>query len=595
MDLREPRFESRLKQTSFCRRYVLIVIVISSLVQCVFDFVMIDSEPVFNALLPILFCLVPSIAVGMTVAAYVVNARCPTAVVERVRQGQAPLLKTVVLIPVIVRSERDVELSLQALRDNAIADLLLDMQYVLVVDFDDASECVLGTDDTYRDGLLRGCKQLNHLMAKTSARVAIVFRARTYNAVAGKWMGWERKRGKLIDVMTAIRAGSCSAFDGASEFVLDNYEAVITLDRDSRVMPGSVAALMAVASHPSNLPVVEHGRVIQGYALVAPRVVRRAPTKTTWFYRLNEYDSQTGSNEGTRPDLLQDGLGRSMFFGKGLIRISPFLDVISPAIRENRVLSHDHLEGLLGRCCLASDILVSEENPIHWSAWRARQSRWVRGDFQLLPWVVSGHDSTGRFLTLGKFDRWILAENFVRHTQPIFSLFLIAVLALSDRAGEGVAVVILLSSLASFAGVVIRWLMEEPAISRMPVLFKDSIGALKNGLVSTSVSLSFLFVNAVSSLLAIGQAIVVLAGNGARALDWDVRASWGKSIARKALFIAAYGLCIVPLTYTKTMSLTLMALVFLWGASPLLSMSRSAGVWKNRSSVRRSSISGVES
>src|SRR5882724_8594616 len=92
-----------------------------------------------------------------------------------------------------------------------------------------------------------------------------------------------------------------------------------------------------------------------------------------------------------------------------------FETALDGRIPECAVLSHDLLEGSFARAGLVSDIEVVEEFPSRYDVAASRQHRWVRGDWQLLPWIFgSGPSVSKRRTRMPLIGRWKLIDNLRR-------------------------------------------------------------------------------------------------------------------------------------------------------------------------------------
>ena len=87
-------------------------------------------------------------------------------------------------------------------------------------------------------------------------------------------------------------------------------------------------------------------------------------------------------------DVYQDLFGEGSFIGKGIYDVDAFERALKGRLPENRILSHDLLEGCYARAGLVSDVQLYEEYPARYSADVARRHRWMRGDWQLLGWLL---------------------------------------------------------------------------------------------------------------------------------------------------------------------------------------------------------------
>ncbi|MDE1948490.1 MAG: cyclic beta 1-2 glucan synthetase, partial [Burkholderiales bacterium] len=84
----------------------------------------------------------------------------------------------------------------------------------------------------------------------------------------------------------------------------------------------------------------------------------------------------------------EDLFGEGSFIGKGIYDVDAFEQVLRDRLPENRVLSHDLLEGGYARSGLISDVELVEESPARFEADARRRHRWMRGDWQIAAWLL---------------------------------------------------------------------------------------------------------------------------------------------------------------------------------------------------------------
>ena len=217
-------------------------------------------------------------------------------------------------------------------------------------------------------------------------------RPRRWNSHERLWMGYERKRGKLAELNALLRGGSSDRFStiiGRTE-VLSTIKYVITLDTDTQMPRDSARQFVAAMAHPLNRPQYDHAaqRVTAGYGILQPRVAVSLPgTNRSRYARLNA--SEPGIDPYTRAvsDVYQDLFGEGSFIGKGIYEVDAFERAIADRFPENRILSHDLLEGCYARAGLLSDVQLYEEYPARYSTDVTRRYRWIRGDWQIAGWV----------------------------------------------------------------------------------------------------------------------------------------------------------------------------------------------------------------
>src|SRR5690348_7542345 len=252
----------------------------------------------------------------------------------------------------------------------------------------------------------------------------LLHRRRLWNAGERKWIGWERKRGKLHELNRLLRGATDTSFlttDRRAALPPPGIRYVITLDSDTRLPIGAARRLVGKLAHPLNRPQFdpERGVVIHGHGILQPRVTPSLPVGDEGSLYQRVFSGPDGLDPYALAvsDVYQDLFEEGSYSGKGIYDIDVFETALAGQIPESAVLSHDLLEGIFARAGLATDIEVVEESPSRYSVAAARQHRWVRGDWQLLPWIfgfgrITRSGSTKTVIPL--MGRWKLLDNLRR-------------------------------------------------------------------------------------------------------------------------------------------------------------------------------------
>ena len=218
---------------------------------------------------------------------------------------------------------------------------------------------------------------------------------------------------------------------------LSDIRYVITLDADTELPPGSAHRLIGALAHPLNRAEFdsETSKVISGYTILQPRTeISPVAANHTLFSRIFSGDTGIDLYTLAVSDVYQDLFGEGIFVGKGIYDVDAFMQTLEDRIPENSLLSHDLFEGIHGRAGLVSDIVVYEDYPSSYLVQARRLHRWIRGDWQLLPWLgrTVPHAVDGQTRSvLSTIDRWKIVDNLRR------SLLMPAILLLLVLAGYG--------------------------------------------------------------------------------------------------------------------------------------------------------------
>jgi cyclic beta-1,2-glucan synthetase len=332
--------------------------------------------------------------------------------------------RSVVAIPCLLTNIEELEFLLGQLELHYLSNKDKNIGFVLLTDFGDAPEEKLPDDQVFLKGAIDGINRLNELYRSDDGRrpFFLFHRLRQWNPKEDVWMGWERKRGKLADFNRYLLEGFVESFDtiiGDLDF-MEGVRYVITLDSDTDLPRDSAKALIATLAHPLNQAEFQVGtsKVIRGYTILQPRTEVK-PTRVIKSYFSRIYAGDLGLDLYTRAvsDVYQDLFGEGIYVGKGIYDVAAFYRSLEGKVPQNSLLSHDLFEGIQGRAGLVSDIVFFEDYPPDYASHVNRLHRWVRGDWQLLPWLfprVPLEDGSKEPNPLSAIDLWKIIDNLRR-------------------------------------------------------------------------------------------------------------------------------------------------------------------------------------
>ncbi|MCA1850705.1 MAG: carbohydrate-binding protein, partial [Acidobacteria bacterium] len=283
--------------------------------------------------------------------------------------------RTMVVVPSIFAGESAVDELLSNLEIHYLANRDDHIYFALLGDYADATEEETATDAAILERALAGIEQLNKRHGGDgAARFHLFHRRRLWNEGEGKWMGWERKRGKLQEFNRLLRGARDTSYVTATAGaeLLAGVRYVITLDADTRLPRDAARRLVGVALHPLNLPRYdrEAGRVTRGYGILQPRVsISLEGASRSRFARI--FSGRAGLDPYTTAasDVYQDLFGEGSFTGKGLYDVDAFETALEGRIPDNSILSHDLFEGLHARCALVTDIELFDDAPAQYDSY----------------------------------------------------------------------------------------------------------------------------------------------------------------------------------------------------------------------------------
>jgi len=342
---------------------------------------------------------------------------------------------TCVAVPVIIKQVEEIAETIEQLEIRYLSNRDPMLRFVLLSDYADAPNEHLPQDEDIRETLIGAIGALNARYADDRGDpFFLLHRPRRHNPSEDCWMGWERKRGKLEQFNAFLLDGKTDAFECHEGQIsrLQGTRFVITLDADTALPPGSAAKLIGALAHPLNQAVIDPhtGKVVSGYAIVQPRI-EILPLKgpATLFCRLYAGDTAIDIYSRAVSDVYQDLFGTGIFVGKGIYDVAAFKESLAGRVPENAVLSHDLFEGLYGRSALATNIVLYEDFPETYVEYALRLHRWMRGDWQLLPWLgrkVPSADGQPVPNVLSSLDRWKIIDNLRRSLlAPALLLFFV--------------------------------------------------------------------------------------------------------------------------------------------------------------------------
>ena len=328
------------------------------------------------------------------------------------KDGVPDALRTMLVVPTLLVNENEIAQQIERLEVHYLANADAGMSFALLSDWTDSPDEHRADDEPLLAAAKAGIAALNQRHAPGRAPIFLLLhRRRLFNPAQDSWMGWERKRGKLHELNRLLRGDSDTSFlDTAG--VPAGVRYVITLDADTLMPRGAAQRLIGKMAHPLNRPVFDesNGRVARGHGILQPRVTPSLPVGREGSLFQYAFSGPNGLDPYAFAvsDIYQDLFDEGSFVGKGIYDVDVFERALEARIPENTVLSHDLLEGVFARSALVSDIELVEEFPSRYDVELARQHRWMRGDWQLLPWILG---LRGGISPLG---RWKLLDNLRR-------------------------------------------------------------------------------------------------------------------------------------------------------------------------------------
>jgi cyclic beta-1,2-glucan synthetase len=491
-----------------------------------------SAEPAYAGLLLLVFPATQAAANFMnSLAAFLV----PPRVLPKLdfSEGVPDDCVTMVAVPTLLLGEAQVHDLVLDLEIRFLANRDRNLYFALLTDPPDSER-----PEDERDALVGLCARLIeglNLRYRSEGRSPffLFHRHRTYNQAEGRWMGWERKRGKLLDLNQLLR-GTFDAFpDKVGDLaLLPDVRYVITLDSDTQLPRDSAAKLIGAMAHPLNQAVIDpkSRMVVEGYGILQPRI--GISVQSASRSRLAAlYSGQTGFDIYTRAvsDVYQDLFGEGIFTGKGIYEVDALRVTLEHRFPQNALLSHDLIEGAYARVALASDIELIDDYPSHFSAYSRRKHRWVRGDWQIMRWIQAWvPDFYGRMIPnpITLISQWKILDNLRRSLLEPGLLFILLSgwLWLPGRPQYWTAATILMWCVPVLSCLFFALLRVPHSRRALLPWVRDSARTLRESILVAMCSLIFLLHQALISMDAIVRAVGRVFVTRKKMLEWETAA-----------------------------------------------------------------------
>jgi hypothetical protein len=502
---------------------------------------------------------------------------------------------TLVVIPTLLLNDKQVRELVYELEVRFLANRDPNLHFALLSDLPDSASKPHDNDSSPLVSL--AVKLIDELNARYNSRAhggfLFLHRHRIFNVRQGVWMGWERKRGKLLD-LNKLLVGEYDAFPikAGRLDALQTVRYILTLDSDTQLPAGSAARMVGAIAHPLNQAIIDPKLriVVEGYGILQPRVgVSVSSASRSRLAAL--YSGQSGFDIYTLAisDAYQDLYGEGIFTGKGIYEVSVLHTVLNRRFPRNSLLSHDLIEGAYARAGLVTDIELIDDYPSHYSAYTRRKHRWVRGDWQIAQWMFSRvPDESNRMVPnpISLVSRWKIFDNLRRSLVEPFT-FILFVAGWFWLPGGPIYWTIVTLLLFLFPTIV------QFAFALGRAIASDREGAVAQALEGSGhaalvalLNLAFLPHQALLVFDAVFRALVRRFITGERLLEWETAAE-AESHTRKTTPVDRYlalmpfiagGLAVVLYTFSPHRLALLVAspILFLWCMATVLT------AWLNR-------------
>lgn len=369
-----------------------------------------------------LWALMPGALVSWGAGAALVNALAvrivkPRALLKLKMEKVPDEWRTLVVMPALLSSQkRALELA-EEIEAMGAAERDANIEFLLLGDFADAPGSVMPGDAPIYEALSARIAQMNERAGWE--KYHYLNRARSFVKQDARWMGKERKRGALMALNKLLLTGESEFIEDAGRDLARRFALILTVDADTRMLPGTAHRLIGAMAYPLNAPRIDEQGRRRGWTILQPRMQLPPDAVTNGFIDLLGGAGGVDGYHTAVSDVYQDLTGQGIYGGKGIYHLRAFEEAVQGKIDENTVLSHDLLEGALARAGYASDVVLYDGHPSSWAGYKKRQHRWTRGDWQLLPYLKKSKGLSG-------LSRYMILDNLRRSLElPAALLMLI--------------------------------------------------------------------------------------------------------------------------------------------------------------------------
>jgi len=479
----------------------------------------------------VLLTLIPALTLAVNFVNWLVTHTLPPHVLPKLdfSEGIPAACRTMVVIPALIANNADIDSLFNQLEQHYLRNPDPQLTFGLLSDFSDASAQTMPEDEAL---LARAEARVTELNKRYPHQPFYFFhRKRLWNPSEQSWMGWERKRGKLNEFNTLLRGATDTSYtvQVGKAAILPQIRYVITLDADTLLPNEGASRLIGALAHPLNRAEfqAQTGKVCAGYTILQPRtMIRPTSANRSLFTRVFAGDMGLDLYSLAVSDAYQDLFGEGIYVGKGIYDVDAFERSLAQRVPENSLLSHDLFEGIHGRVGLVTDIVLYEDYPPHYLVNMLRLHRWVRGDWQLFPWLlpVTPRQNGWARSDLAVIDRWKIADNLRRSllSPALLLLFLAGWTVLPGATWVWTLIGLLTPAFSLITSTATGFFRAMTTTSGRP--WSRFIHPLRNNALRWLLFLAFLPHESVLTLDAIGRTLVRLYIRRRKTLEWTTAA-----------------------------------------------------------------------
>lgn len=435
--------------------------------------------------------------------------------------------KTIVVIPTILSSEDRVTELIENMEVYYLANKEKNIYFAILGDFKDSYVKNEISDEKINRSTLKKVKALNEKYSRRGEDIFFFFnRYRQFNKKQNMWIGWERKRGKLMEFNALIKGDKNTSYNVISGDIekLRDVKYVITLDVDTKLPRDAAKKLIGAVTHVLNRPEIRNDKVVRGYGIMQPRVsISTVSANKTMYSKIFSGETGIDTYSTAVSDVYEDLFAEGIYTGKGIYDIDVFQTMLKDQLPENAILSHDLLEGAYTRTALVTDVELIDGYPAYYNSSSKRLHRWVRGDWQIISWIF-------RKSPINALSRWKIADNLRRSlvSPAIVLLAILAFTVLPYNPDRWLSV--------AFLALICPWLFDVSEVVASPIRglsLSGKINSSKTVIEQVFLIFAFLPYKAYLMLDAIVRTLYRLIISRKNLLEWQTAADSERLMGRK--------------------------------------------------------------
>ncbi|NTV90117.1 MAG: glycosyl transferase, partial [Clostridiales bacterium] len=549
------------------------------------------ENKVLFSILAGLFTLIPASEVAVSIVNRIVCKIVKPAFFPRLelKSGIPESMTTIIAVPTLLPDVKRVRELLDTIEGHYLSNREKNLFFVLIGAFRDSDRQVMEDDEDIIEAAMKGIRALNRKYPEAGRDMFYFFhRERKYNEKNCKWIGWERKRGALMEFNELVLGSGDTSFKyfSCETPPFSRVKYIITLDSDTILPMGMAKKMIGTMAHPLNRPVIDasKGIVTEGYGLMQPRVdVDSESANKSLFSRI--YTGQEGIDPYAHAisDVYQDLFGEGIFTGKGIYDLKVFQSVLKDIIPEDAILSHDLLEGSYVRTGLVTDLRLVDSYPSRYNSFASRLHRWVRGDWQLTPLMFRriydrNHNRIDNPLSM--LSRWKIFDN-LRRSLIAPSIFALILAGLSILPGSVLVWLgfVLITQMLPFLMVLFAYILSGKLGYDMTKRHMPVMHGLKSSFLQGVLYLEFLSYQAWLMMDAILVTLARVFITKKNLLEWVTSADMEKTLKNTPksylygmweAFPGALAAAVLTISFKPSAAIAGVILLLAWSFSPVL-------------------------